>query len=106
MFARLALLLLAVPTLALAQGAPAPSTTAPKPAAAGASQTPAPPVQPQLVSYPPPPPADPAQCRMGCAQASYACRASDQPQGCDGTWSQCVATCDLPDMASDVSTAP
>jgi hypothetical protein len=105
MLARLALLLVALPAVALAQTASAPSSTPAAPPHPAATPAPAP-VQPQLASIAPAPPADPAQCRIACAQTNYFCRAGAQPDDCGGAWSQCVSTCDLPDMAPDTSTAP
>jgi hypothetical protein len=107
MLARLALLLIALPAVALAQNASAPPATAtasPPAATAPVSQTPTPlTAQPQLASAPP---TDPAQCRLACDQTNYFCRSGDQPDDCGGAWSQCVSTCDLPDLNPGVSTAP
>ncbi|HEY5411210.1 MAG TPA: hypothetical protein VIJ94_10840 [Caulobacteraceae bacterium] len=34
-----------------------------------------------------------AQCRTACAESRYLCRATDEPDQCDGAWGQCVAAC-------------
>ena len=54
----------------------------------------------------PSPPADAGECRMGCAQGYYFCRAGEQTGDCGSSWSQCVATCNSPDLEPGVSTAP
>ena len=106
MFARLILLIALAPAVALAADAPPPSgkITLPPPKAAAAA-TPAP--QPAALPTPAPPPVqDPADCRMSCAQTYYFCRAGDRPDDCAGSWGQCVATCNSPNLAPAYSTAP
>jgi hypothetical protein len=49
---------------------------------------------------------DALECRMSCAQTYYFCRAGDIQDSCAPTWSQCVAACASPALASPVSTAP
>jgi hypothetical protein len=108
MLLRLALILVAIPAVALGQdGVPA-TYAAPPPAQAPAAP-PAlakpPPPKPQLAALAPPP-SDPADCRMACANANYMCRAGDNPDSCDSAWGQCVSTCDLPNLGPGFSTAP
>jgi len=99
MLARLTLLLIALPALALAADAGgAHSRAAPPPTMQRAATPP--------VITPPPPASDPSQCRMGCAQTYYFCRAGDHPDSCSESWGQCVATCASPDLAPSYSTAP
>jgi hypothetical protein len=107
MLPRLALLLFLLPAVALAQAArPVRAVSAPSSAKA-ATATPATASQPdQTRLAAAAPPADPAQCRIACAQTNYLCRAGERADDCGGGWSQCVAACDLPDMIPDVSTAP
>ena len=109
MSARLALALavvIALPAAAAAQDAApraaiAPPRSAPPPQPAPAAPpAPAPPPLASLAAAP----ADTAQCRIGCAQTEYFCRAGDQPDACAGAWSQCVAACDLPSLAQGVPT--
>jgi hypothetical protein len=103
MLARLTLLLIALPALALAADA-----------GGGRAKPSAPPATMQRAATPPvssplAPPSvttDPAQCRMGCAQTYYFCRAGDHPDDCAGSWGQCVATCNSPNLAPAYSTAP
>jgi hypothetical protein len=106
MLARLAFLLVALPALALAADANADRTkaTSTSPAQATVQRAATPPVitPPAPVSVP----ADPAQCRMSCAQTYYFCRAGDRPDDCAGTWGQCVATCNSPNLAPGYSTTP
>ncbi len=107
MLRRLVLLAALLPAMALAavpggpiavpQQPPDKPAPAPKPPALSAAAPATPP-------WPAPP--DASACRIGCAQASYECRAGDHPESCDGTWSQCVATCDNPNLDLGVSTAP
>jgi len=107
MLARLTLILLAVPALALAaDGDAIKNAAARQPSAQPASTTPA--ISPPKITPPAPTvsPADPAECRMSCAQTYYFCRAGDQPDECAGTWGQCVASCDSPNLAKGFSTAP
>jgi hypothetical protein len=106
MLLRLALVLAAVPAVVLAQVAP-PAYAPPPPPAPAVQPAPAKPTppKPQLASLAPAPP-DPADCRIACAQASYMCRASDNPDSCDGNWGQCVSACDLPNLGPGYSTAP
>ncbi|HLY78095.1 MAG TPA: hypothetical protein VKQ70_01890 [Caulobacteraceae bacterium] len=105
MLARLAVLLVALPALALAADVGAQRTGATAPASTQAVQR----VATAPVMRPPPPislPADPAQCRMDCAQTYYVCRAGERPEECAGPWGQCVATCNSPNLAPGYSTAP
>jgi hypothetical protein len=104
MLARLALLLVALPALALAADVTADRTQPAAPAQASVQRAATPPVitPPAPVSVP----ADPSQCRMTCAQTYYFCRAGDRPDDCAGTWGQCVATCNSPNLAPDFSTTP
>jgi hypothetical protein len=101
MLARLTLLLIALPALALAADASGDRGGAAQPTAQRAATLP---------TISPPAPAsttnDPSQCRMGCAQTYYFCRAGDRPDGCAETWGQCVATCNSPSLAPGYSTAP
>jgi hypothetical protein len=109
MFARLILLLLvAVPTIALAADDPQPDAPMfvppPKPAAV-ADTAPKPAPQPAIQSRVTPPPIDPEACRMTCAQANYFCRANDSGGDmCGQTWSQCVSNCNSPGL--DPAAAP
>jgi hypothetical protein len=105
MLARLAFfVLLIAPPIALAADAPpggdriAVTAPAPKPAAATA---PAP-----AATSPPAAPQDASACRMDCAQSYYACHAGDEPDACGGGWSQCVATCNTPNLAPPATPAP
>ena len=101
MLARLTLLLIALPALALAadagggRGSPAQPTVQ----RAATAPTISPTAPPSVAN-------DPSQCRMGCAQTYYFCRAGDHPDDCAGTWGQCVATCTSPNLAPGYSTAP
>ncbi len=113
MLARLALLLILVPIAALAADDAPPSAAITVPAASAKakpdSAQAARGATPILSPLPPAgadSPTDPAQCRMSCASANYACHAGDDPDSCDGAWSQCVATCDAPNLDPGVSTAP
>ena len=102
MFARLTLLLIALPALALAADAGAARPAGSHPATMQRAATPP-------VIRPPAPLSttnDPSQCRMGCAQTYYFCRAGDHTDGCAETWGQCVATCNSPNLAPGYSTAP
>jgi hypothetical protein len=108
MLARLVLLLVALPALALAADAGGGGRLkfVPPPAPTAATVQSAATIP---VIIPPPPknaPADPAQCRMNCAQTFYFCRAADHPDDCAGTWGQCVASCNSPNLAPGYSTAP
>jgi hypothetical protein len=99
MLVRAALILALVPTLALAaSGITVPAAPSAQPTASAAT--------PPVAIAPLPLPADPGDCRIGCANDRYMCEASDHPEGCAGTWSQCVATCDAPNLQAGVSTAP
>jgi pyruvate/2-oxoglutarate dehydrogenase complex dihydrolipoamide acyltransferase (E2) component len=120
MLARLAGFVTALPIAALAAVALAADATGPigrvtvvaPPAKASAATVDtaeaAPPAAaaPALALPAPSPPADPAECRMGCAQAYYFCRAGEQTGDCGSAWSQCVATCNSPNLDPGVSTAP
>jgi hypothetical protein len=111
--ARLAFfLLLIAPPIALAADAPSAgggriavvAQPAPK-AAEGPPAAPAPmstlPASTQAL------PADASSCRMDCAQSYYLCRSDDQTGAdCGGPWSQCVATCNNPNLAAPTTTAP
>jgi hypothetical protein len=104
---RLILLLIALPTVALAADA---GDSAP-PAPAQAQDANAQPDQtPPVTLAPPAPPAgvaaDPSDCRMACAQTYYFCRSNDDEQNCSPSWSRCVAACASPDLDPGVSTAP
>ena len=101
MLARLTLLLIALPALALAANAGGDhGRTAPQPTMQHAAT-------PPVISPPPPTvPSAPSQCRMGCAQTYYFCRAGDHPDDCSRTWGECVATCTSPDLAPSYSPAP
>jgi hypothetical protein len=107
MLARLTLLLLAVPALALAAVGGATKTESPPQPEVQQAAT-APTILPPKISPPAvtTAPADPSECRMTCAQTYYFCRAGDQPDECAGTWGECVATCDSPNLARGYSTAP
>jgi hypothetical protein len=104
MLARLAFLLVALPALALAADVGAGRAKPPSSAQATVQRAATPPVStpPARVSVPD----DPAQCRMSCAQTYYFCRAGDHPDDCAGTWGQCVATCNSPNLAPGFSTTP
>jgi hypothetical protein len=107
MLARLSLLLVAVPALALAaDGGAAKTGRAAQPPVQQTATTPT--ISPPKITLPAPTaiPADPSECRMTCAQTYYYCRAGDRPDDCAGTWGQCVATCNSPDLAPGFSTAP
>jgi len=102
MLARLTLLLITLTALALAADAGGDRSAAtPQPAVQHAATLP---------SISPPAPSngsnDPSQCRMGCAQTYYFCRASDHPDDCSRTWGECVATCTSPNLSPGYSTAP
>ncbi|HWF01000.1 MAG TPA: hypothetical protein VG248_14465 [Caulobacteraceae bacterium] len=110
MIARLAfLLLLIAPPIALAADAPSAGggriAVVAQPAPKAAEARPAAPMSPLPVSTQPAS-ADASSCRMDCAQSYYACR-SDQTGGdCGGPWSQCVATCNNPNLAPPTTTSP
>src|SRR5215469_14079155 len=99
MLARLAfLVLLIAPAIALAADAPPGGgkltvVAQPPPKAAAPA------------SAPMSPPPDAASCRMDCAQSLYICRAGEDPDGCGGGWSQCVAACNAPALAPPTSPA-
>jgi hypothetical protein len=103
MLARLIFLFVALPALALAAdaGGGRLKYAAPLPTLQRAATIP-------MINPPTPQsaPADPAQCRMDCAQTFYFCRAGDHPEDCAGSWGQCVATCNSPNLAPGYSTAP
>jgi len=113
MLARLILLLVAVPAIALAAADPLQPADGPvfvpqpaKPAPA-ADTAPKPAPQPAALSRIAPPPADPAACRMTCAQANYFCAASN-PGGdaCGETWGRCVNNCNSPGLDPAAAPAP
>jgi hypothetical protein len=112
MLARLTLLLVAIPALALAaasDGAPGGGrlkVAAPAPAARPEQAQPAANALPRLAAPPPATQAEPSECRMGCAQTYYFCRAGDHADDCAPTWGQCVASCNSPALSPGVSTAP
>jgi len=113
MLARLAfLLLLIAPPIALAADAPAAGSgkiavvsqsspkTADAPPAAPAPMSPLPASNRTA-------PQDASSCRMDCAQSYYLCRSDDQTGAdCGGPWSQCVATCNNPNLARPTTTSP
>jgi hypothetical protein len=103
MLTRLTLLLIALPALALAADAGGGRT---KPSAPPATMQRAATMPLTSPLAPPSVATDPAQCRMGCAQTYYFCRAGDRPDDCAGSWGQCVATCNSPNLAPAYSTAP
>jgi hypothetical protein len=105
MLARLALLFVMLPTLAIAAAAdvipdggklvipppPKPDpvvNAAPKPAV----------TQSPYVAYAAPtmPAANASECRMDCAQTLYFCQASDHAEYCPSGWTECVAACNSP----------
>jgi hypothetical protein len=110
--ARLAFfLLLIAPPIALAAdapstggkitviGQPAPKAVAPP----AASHAPMSPLRTAASSAP----QDASSCRMDCAQRYYLCHSDDQTGGdCGGGWSQCVATCNNPNLAPPTTPAP
>jgi hypothetical protein len=104
MLARLAVLLVALPALALAADVNSGGTKPASAAQATVQRAATPPVV--APSAPVSVPTDPAQCRMSCAQTYYFCRAGDHPDDCAGAWGQCVATCNSPNLATDFSTTP
>jgi hypothetical protein len=110
MFARVVFVLIVLPAaILLAADAPpggarisVPASTRPRADAPDAASRQAQP----LLSQAPAASADPSQCRMSCATANYACHAGDNPDGCDLVWSQCVATCNTPNLDPGITTAP
>ena len=107
MLARLAFfLLLIAPPIALAADAPAGGklTVVTPPKAAATAPAPAP-MSPLPAAASPAPP-DASSCRMDCAQSYNSCRAGEDPDACGGGWSQCVATCNAPNLAPSTATAP
>jgi hypothetical protein len=106
MLARLTLLLIALPALALAAdaggGAVKPAAQSARPATVQAAAT-TPTIAPPAPSAPP---VDPSECRMTCAQSYYFCRAGDHADDCAGTWSECVVGCDSPNLSKSFSTEP
>jgi len=101
MLARLTLLLIALPALALAADAGGDRSQAAPPTVQHAATAPT--IAPLASSSSA---SDPSQCRMGCAQTYYFCRAGDHPDDCSRTWGECVATCTSPNLAPAYSTAP
>ena len=101
MLSRLTLLLIALPAMALAADAGGGRSSPAQPTVQRAATLPA-------ISPPAPVSAtnDPSQCRMGCAQTYYFCRAGDHPDDCSRTWGECVATCTSPNLSPGYSTAP
>jgi hypothetical protein len=94
---RMLLLILAVPSLALA------ADVVPSGRLRVVASQPAKPATPKAaippsVGSPAPVPADGAQCRIGCADSYYVCRTSPRPEDCAPAWSQCVAACDAPNL--------
>lgn len=102
MLARLPLLLVALPALALAAGAGGGNVKTASQSARPAA------VQTAAIAPPTPatPPADPSECRMTCAQSYYFCRAGDHVDDCARTWSECVVACNSPNLSPGFSTAP
>jgi len=107
MLARLTLILLAIPALALAADGDAVKSSAMRLPVVQKAST-APTVTPSKMTPLAPivTPTDPGECRTSCAQTYYFCRAGDQTDECAGNWGQCVATCDSPNLARNFSTAP
>jgi hypothetical protein len=116
MLARLALLFVMLPTLALAASAdvlpnpgklvtPPPAKPDPVVSAAAEASIAAP--TPAVAYEPPTPPAaDPSECRMQCAQSLYFCSAGGNSEDCSPAWTKCVATCTAPELNPTASTAP
>jgi hypothetical protein len=107
--ARLAFfLLLIAPPIALAADAPSAGgkiavVSQPPPKAAEAPPAAPVPMSP-LPASTQAAPQDASSCRMGCAQSYYICRSDDRTGGdCGGPWSQCVATCNNPNLASPIA---
>jgi hypothetical protein len=114
MLARLALLFVMLPTIAIAASADVlpdggklviPPPTKPDPVA---NATPIAAAPPPTAAYAPPtsPAADPSECRMDCAQTLYFCSAGDRADNCSPAWTQCVATCNSPALNHTVSATP
>jgi hypothetical protein len=101
-------LLLIAPPIALAADAPSGGriTVVAPPAKAAAAVTPAPAPRSPLPAATAPAPQDAASCRMDCAQSYYLCHAGDQADQCGGPWSQCVATCNSPNLAPPAAASP
>jgi len=106
MLARLALVLVMLPTIAIAASADVmpdggklviPPPAKPDPVANAA---------PAGTEAPPPTVADPSECRMSCAQTMYFCRAGDHPDDCSSGWSKCVSTCNSPELDHSASATP
>jgi hypothetical protein len=115
MLARLALLLVMLPTLAIAASADVlpdggklviPPPVKPDPVANATPAATATP--PPTFAYAPPisPAADPSECRMSCAQSLYFCSAGDRADNCSSTWTRCVATCNSPELNPTASATP
>ena len=98
MLARLTLVLAAAPLVAFAAAAPVDGGKITVPPPAAAAPAPTTPATPQFTPIAAPPTQDPAECRTGCAQTYYFCRAGEQPDTCGDAWSQCVATCNTPSL--------
>jgi hypothetical protein len=99
----LVLLLFALPAVALAADAKDGASASTPPTASPAK---APPPAPGPPPTPPISRADPADCRMDCAQTYYFCRAGSDEPDCSPAWSRCVATCASPDLTPSFSTTP
>jgi hypothetical protein len=108
MLARLALLALMLPAIALAADAPPDSgkLTVPPPPARPAPATEAPPAAPPVVAVYVAPRVDPSDCRMTCAQTYYFCSAGGEDDGCGQRWSQCVPACSNPAPGPTASAVP
>ena|SRR5471030_1774686 len=106
MLARLVLLIIALPALALAADAGGGKIRPARPQAQQATVQRAATSPTRLSLTTPSLPADPSECRMSCAQTYYFCRAGDHPEDCSGGWGQCVAGCNSPNLAPGYSSEP
>jgi hypothetical protein len=94
MLARLALLFVMLPTLAIAAAA----DVIPDGGKLVIPPPPKPVTQSPYVAYAAPtmPAANASECRMDCAQTLYFCQASDHAEYCPSGWTECVAACNSP----------